>query len=555
MREIYKRYVHERYNDKGILVDYSLEYPDNFNFGYDVVDDIGLNDPDRRAMLWCNPAGEERTFTFADMMRLSNRTANFLRAQGVGKGDKVLVVLKRHHEFWYTAVALHKLGAVLIPATFMLQSHDVEYRVTAADISCVIACADCGVPDAVDEVLSKCPTLRSRILVGPPRDGWTDFAAGIEAAGETLERVETNVLEPMILYFSSGTSGNPKMVLHDHTYALAHLFTARHWHNVEPDGLHFTIADTGWGKAVWGKLYGAWLCEAGVFTYDFDKFVASEILERMEKYRITTFCVPPTMYRMLLLEDVHKYDLSSLHYCTTAGEAMPPESFRAWKEATGLTIMEGYGQTETTLALCNLKGMTPKPGSMGKPSPQYRVTLMDADGDPCPTGDTGEIVISMKHGRPDGLLNCYYLDGEKTAEAMRGGWYHTGDTAWVDEDGYFWYVGRNDDIIKSSGYRIGPFEIESVLIEHPAVHECAVTGVPDELRGQLVKATVVLHAGYEPSEELTKELQDFVKKRTAPYKYPRVIAYTDELPRTVNGKVRRVEIRERDLAAAKAGNG
>jgi acetyl-CoA synthetase len=552
MREIYKRYVRERYNEKGILVDYSLEYPDSFNFGYDVVDDIALHEPERRAMLWCNPAGEERTFTFADMMRLSNKTANFLRAQGVGKGDKVLVVLKRHYEFWYTAVALHKLGAVLIPATFMLQAHDVEYRLRSADVVCVVACADCGVPAAVDEVEPVCPTLKSKILVGAPRAGWTDFTSGVEAASEELERVETNVLEPMILYFSSGTSGNPKMVLHDHTYALAHLFTARHWHNVVPDGLHFTIADTGWGKAVWGKLYGQWLCEAGVFTYDFDKFVASEILERMEKYRVTTFCVPPTMYRMLLLEDVSKYDLSSLVYCTTAGEAMPPEAFRAWKEATGLTIMEGYGQTETTLALCNLRGMTPKPGSMGKPSPQYRVTLMDADGDPCPTGDTGEIVISMKHGRPDGLLNCYYLDGEKTAEAMRGGWYHTGDTAWVDEDGYFWYVGRNDDIIKSSGYRIGPFEIESVLVEHPAVRECAVTGVPDELRGQLVKATIVLSDGYSPSDELTKELQDFVKKRTAPYKYPRVIAYTDELPRTVNGKVRRVEIREKDLAAAKS---
>ena len=552
MRELYARYAREKYNSQGVLCDYRLEYPDNFNFGYDIVDDIAVNEPERTAMVWCSDTGEEHIFSFAEMKRFSDKTANFLRAQGVKKGDKVMVVLKRHYEFWFTAVALHKLGAVLIPATFMLQAHDVDYRIRAAEISCVVTCSDCGVPEAVDAVEAGCPSLRAKVLVGEKRPGWTDFTSGVAAAGETLERVETNVLEPMILYFSSGTSGYPKMVLHDHTYALAHLFTARHWHNVNPEGLHFTIADTGWGKAVWGKLYGQWMCEAAVFTYDFEKFNADEILKRMEKYRVTTFCCPPTMYRMLLKADLTKYDLSALEYCTTAGEAMPPEAFRAWKEATGISIMEGYGQTETTVALCNLKGMTPKPGSMGKPSPQYRVALMDADGDPCPAGTTGEIVISMKHGRPDGLLNCYYLDGEKTAEAMRGGWYHTGDTAWMDEDGYFWYVGRNDDIIKSSGYRIGPFEIESVLLEHPAVLECAVTGVPDALRGQLVKATIVLREGYTGSDALTEELQKFVKKRTAPYKYPRVIAYVESLPHTVNGKIRRVAIREADDKAAQS---
>ena len=550
MRNINLRYAREKYSAAGVLTDYSLEYPDTFNFGYDIVDDIAANEPDRVAMVWCNPAGEEHVFTFADIKRMSDKTANFLREQGVKKGDMVMVVLKRHYEFWFTTVALHKLGAVLIPATFMLKAHDVEYRVQAAGVSCVIACEDSDVPAAVDETEAVCPTLTKKILVGAPREGWVDFTSGVEAASEDLEKVETHVLEPMIMYFSSGTSGYPKMVLHDHTYALAHLFTAKHWHNVDPEGMHFTIADTGWGKAVWGKLYGQWMMETAVFVYDFDKFDADEILSRLEKYKVTTFCVPPTMYRMLLQTDVKKYDLSSLKYCTTAGEAMPPEVFRSWKEITGITIMEAFGQTETTVAICNLPGTTPKLGAMGKPSPQYRVTLMDADGDPCPTGTTGEIVISMKHGRPDGLFNCYYLDGEKTANAMRNGWYHTGDTAWVDEDGYFWYVGRNDDIIKSSGYRIGPFEIESVLLEHAAVKECAVTGVPDALRGQLVKATIVLNEGFEGTDELTKELQTYVKKRTAPYKYPRVVAYVKELPLTVNGKIRRVAIREQDAKAA-----
>ena len=433
MRELYARYAREKYNDKGILSDYSLEYPDNFNFGYDIVDDIGVNDPDRTAMVWCNDAGEEHIFSFADMKRMSDKTANFLRAQGVKKGDMVMVVLKRHYEFWFTAVAIHKLGAVLIPATFMLQAHDMDYRFKAAEISCIVTCDDCGVPEATDEVAADCPSLRTKILLGAPREGWVDFTSGVEAASESLERVQTHVLEPMILYFSSGTSGYPKMVLHDHTYALAHLFTARHWHNVNPEGLHFTIADTGWGKAVWGKLYGQWMCEAAVFTYDFEKFNANEILARMEKYHVTTFCCPPTMYRMLLKADLSKYDLSALEYCTTAGEAMPPEAFRAWKEATGISIMEGFGQTETTVALCNLKGMTPKPGSMGKPSPQYRVALMDADGDPCPTGTTGEIVISMKHGRPDGLLNCYYLNGEKTAEDFES-FIDAGTTVYTAED-------------------------------------------------------------------------------------------------------------------------
>jgi acetyl-CoA synthetase len=549
-RKINERYTRETYRADGVLEKYDLEYPENFNFGYDVVDDIAANDPGRVAMNWCNPAGDERAFTFGEMKRLSDKAANYFKALGIGKGDMVMVVLKRHYEFWYTVVALHKLGAVLIPATFMLKAHDVEYRINSAGVKAVIVTTESEVPESVDEVEGKCPTLKIKILARGERPGWSSLNQGVEEASEDFARVETNVLEPMIMYFSSGTSGYPKMVLHDHTYALAHLFTAKHWHNVDPEGLHFTIADTGWGKAVWGKLYGQWFMECAVMVYDYDKFAAGEILDIIEKYKVTSFCVPPTMYRMLLMEDVTKYDLSALKYCTTAGEAMPPDVFFAWRKATGITVMEGFGPTETTVAILNLPGTTPKPGSFGKPSPQYRVTLMDADGDPCPTGVTGEIVISMKHGRPVGLLNCYYLNGDKTAEAMRDGWYHTGDTAWIDEDGYFYYVGRNDDIIKSSGYRIGPFEIESVMTEHPAVLEAAVTGVPDAVRGQLVKATVVLKPGYEPNDELKRELQTYVKDKTAPYKYPRVIDFIDSLPKTVNGKVRRIAIRENDEKAA-----
>ena len=546
-REINLRYAREKYDENGFLRDYDLEFPDNFNFAYDVVDDIADNDPYRTAMVWCDPEGNERIFTFADMKKYSDKTANYLRSLGIGKGDIVMVILKRNYEFWYTAVALHKLGALLLPATFMLTAHDVEYRFNAAGVKAVVCTTLCDAPDAIDAVFSLCPTVETRVIVRGERPGWESFDKGVEAASEDFSRVETKVTEPMIMYFSSGTSGYPKMVLHNHTYALAHLFGAKHWHNVSPDGLHFTIADTGWGKAVWGKLYGQWLMEAPVMTYDYDRFDAEEILGLFAKYNITTLCMPPTMYRMLLnCERIREFDLSSLTYCTTAGEALNPDVFYNWEELTGVKIMEGYGQTETVLSICNIRGSTPKPGSMGKPSYQYPMALMDEDGAPCPRGKTGEIVIKLGE-RAYGLFDCYYLNEEKTNEAFRGGWYHTGDMAWLDEDGYYWYVGRNDDIIKSSGYRIGPFEIESVMVEHPAVQECAVTGVPDQLRGQLVKATVVLNPGYEPSEELKKDIQDFIKKNTAPYKYPRVISFVDVLPKTVNGKIRRVEIREEDI--------
>ena len=587
MRNINLRYVDETYAPDGQLETFSVHYPDNFNFGYDVVDDIAMNDPDRRAMIWCNPEGEEHIFTFADMKRWSDKTANFLVDQGIKRGDYVLVVLRRHYQFWFVATALAKIGAVMVPATFMLKEHDLEYRLNGASISSIICTSVGEISQIADNVIDECPTVTSRILVNGAgggttkcddegnliavagtvgaalsgeegicavpieREGWVDFNSGVRAASEVFERRDTVAAEPMLMYFSSGTSGNPKMVLHNSGYAVAHLITAKHWHNVQPDGVHFTIADTGWGKAVWGKYYGQWLMEACVLTYDFDRFNAGEILSLISKYQVTTLCCPPTMYRLMMSENFDAYDLSSLQYSTTAGEALNPDLFNFWKEHTGLTIFEGFGQTETPLTIANLKHSTPRSGSMGKPVPLYDVEIQRDDGSRCNTGETGEICIRMEP-RPAGIMMEYYRDPEKTANAIYDGWYHTGDTAWVDEDGYFWYVGRNDDVIKSSGYRIGPFEIESELLEHEAVRECAVTGVPDPVRGFAVKATVVLADGFTGSDELTCELQAWVKHRTAPYKYPRIVEYVDALPKTVNGKIRRVAIRQKDGADLKS---
>ncbi len=582
MRNINERFVKETYSENGLLTDFKVTAPDSFNFGYDVVDDIAENDPDRRAMVWCNPEGEEHFFSFADMREWSNKTANYLAAQGIKKGDYVLVILRRHYQFWFVATALCKLGAVMVPATFMLKEHDLEYRLNEGLISSVI-CTDAGyIADVVDAVIDRCPTVKTRILVngagggltpldengkmiipegaalgaalsGPEnicvattsREGWLDFNSGVHAASAEFERVETSIKDPMLMYFSSGTSGQPKMVLHSGEYAVAHLLTAKHWHNVVPDGLHFTIADTGWGKAVWGKYYGQWLMEAAVLTYDYDRFDADELLSLIPRYGVTTLCCPPTMYRMFSQVDIDKYDFSTLVYSTTAGEALNPDLFDFWKKHTGLTIYEGFGQTETPLTIANLTGSTPRPGSMGKPVPQYNTRILDEDGNFCKVGQTGEVCIDVSQGAP-GIMMEYYRNPAKTAEAIHDGWYHTGDTAWCDEDGYYWYVGRNDDVIKSSGYRIGPFEIESVMLEHEAVKECAVTGVPDPLRGKAVKATVVLASGFEGTTALTKELQTWVKQKTAPYKYPRIIEYVEELPKTVNGKIRRAAIREND---------
>lgn len=580
MRNLNLRYVEETYDEEGRLSSFKLHYPDNFNFGYDVVDDIAQAEPDRPAMVWCNPEGEEHRFSFGDMKRYSDKTANFFAAQGIGKGDMVMVIVRRHYQFWFIATALHKLGAVMVPATFMLKEHDMLYRLQRADIKGII-CTDCGdIAQVVDNVAASCPSLQTKILVngagggmmideaaahgygaalsGPSgickakieRAGWLDFNSNVLAASDSFERRETSAYDPMLMYFSSGTSGNPKMVLHDSGYGLAHIVTAKHWHNVVSDGgVHFTIADTGWGKAVWGKYYGQWFMEACVFTYDFDRFHADEVLGLIPKYGITTLCCPPTMYRMMTEIDLDAHDLSSLVYCTTAGEALNPDLFAYWKKHTGLTIYEGFGQTETVLTIANLTGSTPHPGFMGKPSPAFTLEMKRDDGTRCDTGETGEVCIRID-GHTDGIMMEYYRDPEKTAKAIYDGWYHTGDMAWFDEDGYLHYVGRNDDVIKSSGYRIGPFEIESVMLEHEAVRECAVTGVPDPLRGYAVKATVVLADGFVQSDDLTSELQRWVKRRTAPYKFPRIIDYVTELPKTVNGKVRRVAIRKKDEEAA-----
>ena len=546
MLHVNERYVDETRDEKGNVVDYQYKYPENFNFAYDVVDAIAEAEPGRRAMIWCNPCGEEHVFTYGDLKRYSDKTANMLRAKGIGKGDMVMVVLKRHYQFWFTILALHKLGAVIIPATFLLSKHDIVYRVNSASVKAVICTGQGDVAAHFDESAPECPTLQTKLMVNGERDGWEDFMTEMEKAPESFARVPTLASDPMILYFSSGTTGNPKMALHPYTYALGHLATAKYWHNVDPEGIHFTIADTGWGKAVWGKLYGQMFMESCVFVYDFEKFVASDILDKVSQYGVTSLCCPPTMFRFFLQEDVKSWDLSRLTYCTIAGEALSPDVFNKWYEATGIKLMEGFGQTETTLLIANLVGMEPKPGSMGKPIPQYDVMIVDEDGQPVQPGVTGEIVVKLDHGKPLGLFDCYYRDEKRTKEAMHDGLYHTGDTAWMDEDGYYWYVGRTDDVIKSSGYRIGPFEIESVLAEHPAVLECAVTGVPDPLRGNVVKATIVLRPGFAASEELKKELQNHVKKETAPYKYPRVVEFVDELPKTVNGKIRRVEIRQND---------
>lgn len=585
MRNINERYVTEEFDENGLLTRFDVDVPADFNFAYDVVDDIAEHDPDRTAMVWCNPEGEEHVFTFADMKRWSDKTANFFADCGIGRGDFVMVILRRHYQFWFTMLALEKLGAVAVPATFMLKEHDLTYRLNGADIKAVVATSTGDIADTVDAVVGACPSVEALILVNPAgggltaqdgegrwlfpegepggpalsgsegicalpavRAGWRDFNSEVRAASADFARRETAAADPMLMYFSSGTTGNPKMVLHDAGYAVAHLITAKHWHNVNPEGLHFTIADTGWGKAVWGKFFGQWLMEAAVLTYDFDRFDAADILSLIGRFGVTTLCCPPTMYRLMSEVDVDAYDLSSLEYSTTAGEALNPDLFDFWREHTGVTIYEGFGQTETPLTVANLTNSTPRPGSMGKPVPLYTMAILRGDGTECDTGETGEICIAV-NPRPAGIMCEYYRNPEKTAEAMDGTWYHTGDTAWRDEEGNYWYVGRNDDVIKSSGYRIGPFEIESVLLEHEAVRECAVTGVPDPVRGFAVKATVVLAEGWTGSDALTQELQKWVKRQTAPYKYPRIIEYVDDLPRTVNGKIRRAAIREADAAA------
>ena len=545
MRNINLRYVKETYDEAGLLKHLDIDCPDDFNFGYDIVDDIAVNDPQRIALVWEHENGECRKFTFADIKRLSDKTCNYLTSKGIGKGDFVMLVLKHSYQFWYIAVALHKMGAVPVPATFMLKSHDIEYRIDAAGIKAAIVTDDDDIIESF-EGASNIGKLACRFTVNGSREGWTDFDREMEECSDAWERVPTKSTDRFLMYFTSGTSGNPKMAVHDYSYPLGHILLAKHWQQVDPEGLHWSVADTGWAKNAWGKIYGQWIMEAAVFVYEFDRFEPHHIMNMIEKHRITTFCCPPTMFRLYLNAGIEGHDLSSLKNCCIAGEALSPDTYNTWYNATGLRLMEAFGQTESSVIVGTLRGMESKPGSMGKPSPQFHVELVDKDGKPVPPGEEGEIVVSISPRVP-GIFVEYYRDEEKTNETLRDGWHHTGDVAWRDEDGYFWYMGRNDDIIKSSGYRISPFEIESVLVEHPAVLEVAVTGVPDPIRGQVVKATLILRETYQPTEELKKEIQEFTKMKTAPYKYPRIIEFVDAIPKSISGKVRRAVIRNQDI--------
>ncbi|MDR1117634.1 MAG: AMP-binding protein [Oscillospiraceae bacterium] len=557
---IYEKFVGRSRDDFSTLEDlnknFKLTWEKEFNFAYDVLDELGRTKPDALAMLWVSREGEEKRITFKDMMLNSNKVANYLKSLGVKKGDFVMLVLKRHYLFWYCMMALHKIGAVAVQATNMLTAKDYVYRCNAGDIKTVIITGDDSCTESFDEAEKECKTVELKLVTKgkkPAGEGWLDFDAGYMAQPDVWEKPRGEAYpistDTMLMSFSSGTTGYPKMITHDFTYPLGHIMTGVFWHRVEEGGLHFTISDTGWLKSLWGKMYGQWFGESAIFTYDFDRFDAKDILEKMEKYEVNTLCVPPTMYRFLLQQDVKSYNLKSLHHCCTAGEALSPEIYNQWKELTGLKLFEGFGQTETTLCLSTLyPWMQPKPGSIGLSTPGYELEILDGEGKECPAGVTGEICIRTAgaDSRPRGVFTMYYKNEDATNSSWHDGYYHTGDTAYRDELGFFWYVGRNDDIIKSSGYRIGPFEVESVLLEHPAVLEVAVTGVPDPARGFSVKATIVLKPGFEGSDSLVKELQGFVKKNTAPYKYPRVIEFVSELPKTISGKVRRVAIREKD---------
>ena len=526
--------------------------PENFNFAYDVVDVYAAEQPDKKALLWTNDHDEERQFTFADMKYETDRTASYFQTLGIGKGDPVMLILKRRYEFWFSILALHKLGAVVIPATHLLTKKDIVYRCNAAGIKAIIAAGERVITDHITAALPESPTVKAVVSVGPEYpEGFSNFQQGIEEAPAFVRPANVNTNDDvMLMYFTSGTTGEPKMVAHDFTYPIGHISTGYLWHHLHENSLHLTIADTGWGKAVWGKLYGQWFAGANIFVYDHEKFTPADILHKIEQYRITSLCAPPTIYRFLIREDLRKFDLSSLEYCTTAGEALNGAVYDTFKELTGIRLMEGFGQTETTLTLATFPWMDPKPGSMGVPNPQYDIDLLTPDGRSAEDGEQGQIVIRTDKGKPLGLFKEYFRNPEKTEDVWRDNIYYTGDVAWRDQDGYYWFVGRADDVIKSSGYRIGPFEVESALMTHPAVVECAITGVPDEIRGQVVKATIILAKDYKDKagEELIKELQNHVKRVTAPYKYPRVIEFVNELPKTISGKIRRVEIRQNDKA-------
>ena len=535
---------------KDFADNYHVIIPENFNFGYDVVDEWARTNPTKRAICWANDHKEHIDFTFADIKEQSDRAASYFQSLGIGKGDMVMLVLKRRYEFWFAIIGLHKIGAVAIPATHLLTKKDIVYRNNAADIKAIVSVDDDVVIQHVNDAMSDSPSVKYRIVCGDKgAEGWLDFHKGLAEAKPFVrpDHVNTNK-DISLLYFTSGTTGEPKMVIHDFTYPLGHIVTAKYWHNLDEDSLHLTVADTGWAKAVWGKLYGQWIAGAAVMVYDHEKFTPESMLHLIQDYKVTSFCAPPTVFRFMIREDMSKYDLSSLKYATTAGEALNPSVYEAFYEGTGIKMMEAFGQTETTPTIITFPWMQPKPGAMGVPNPAYDMDLIALDGRSVEDGEVGEVVIKTNKWRPLGLFLGYYRDEALTRQVYYDNVYHTGDMAWRDEDGYYWFVGRSDDVIKSSGYRIGPFEVESALMTHPAVVECAITGVPDEIRGQVVKATIVLAQDYKDkaNDHLKHEIQNHVKKVTAPYKYPRIIEFVDELPKTISGKIKRAEIRKQE---------
>ncbi len=540
---VYRKFITPTEKD-GKLTAIDFQNEDTFNFAFDVIDELGSTKPDKLAMLHISKDGTERRFTFGDMKKESARAANYFKSLGIRRGDRVMLILKRHYQFWFAVLGLHKLGAIVIPATNQLLEKDLTYRFASGNIKAILCTADGDVADAVDAAAKNSPMLETKILVNGSRDGWHDFNEDYPMFSSRFARTEDTPCgdDPMLMFFTSGTSGYPKLAAHNHKYPLGHFITAKYWHHVNPDGLHFTISDTGWAKSMWGKLYGQWLCEAAIFVYDFDRFDAEQILPMFKKHNITTFCAPPTMYRMLIKQDLSRFDLSSVEYASTAGEALNPEVYIQFKKHTGIAIKEGFGQSESTVIIANLAGDSHKVGSMGKPVPLYPVHLLDQEGNDVDPGETGEICIDISKGLPCGLSYAYEGNEEVTRETWRDGYYHTGDLAWKDEDGFYWYVGRADDVIKSSGYRIGPFEIENVIMELPYVLECGVSAAPDEVRGQVVKASIVLVNGTEPTEELKKEIQNYVKQRTAPYKYPRIVVFKESLPKTTSGKIIRKKL-------------
>lgn len=548
-----EKFLHKQFfsSYEDLYENFDISIPGDFNYAFDVVDVIAAETPDKTAMVWCDDKGNNDSFNFGQMKYYSDKAANFFINQGIKKGDPVMLILKRRYEFWFCLLGLHKIGAICIPATHLLTAKDIVYRCNAADIKMIVSVTDDEVIKHVEKAMPDTPTLKTKALVGDKRDGWLDFTSELENTSSEFKRPTgsdaTKNEDIMLLYFTSGTTGMPKMVQHNFTYPLGHILTAKYWQNVTDGGLHLTVADTGWAKAMWGKIYGQWISGAAVFVYDYDKFIPKEFLDVIAKNKVTSFCAPPTIYRFFIKEDLSQYDLSSLKDCSIAGEPLNPEVYNQFLKTTGLKLKEAYGQTELTVTVATYPWLEPKPGSMGKPSPGYDIDLLDDNGNSCDVGEEGQLVVRTDKRKPFGMFDGYYRDPALTQKVWHDNIYYTGDMAWRDEDGYYWFVGRADDLIKSSGYRIGPFEVESALVEHPAVLECAITAVPDPDRGQIVKATVVLSRNYTASDNLVKELQDHVKRVTAPYKYPRIIEFVDELPKTISGKIRRVEIRESDV--------